>query len=214
MSVRALKSARSVRQQLEAEVRKATPGTSTLSSAKDLESICRAVTAGFFNNAGARCGAGSSGGGESAAVYKHMEGLMPNEELKLIYVHPTSVLAAGGVAPQYVIYHELVYTARPFMRHVLGVERGWLMECRARIGKATLSQLSGGALRVEEEEEGEGEQGEEKGSAGAEAAASAAVAVPAPAVVAPKEKTSQEALEAARRRFLERKQQQAAQKRR
>lgn len=204
--MRALKNARSVRQQLEQEVGKAIPGVPhPLSSAKDLESICRAVTAGFFNNAGVRCGAG----GADSTVYKHLEGLMPNEDLKLIYIHPNSVLASGGAAPQFVAYHELVYTARPFMRHVLGVERAWLMECRARIGKATLAQLSGGALHGEEEQ-----QEQEKETAGAEeagaAAASSGAAKSAPES-APKERTSQEALEAARRRFLERKQQQAAQ---
>lgn len=201
--MRALKNARSVRQQLEQEVRKAIPGVALpLSSAKDVESICRAVTAGFFNNAGVRCGAG----GADSTVYKHLEGLMPNEDLKLIYIHPTSVLASGGAAPQFVAYHELVYTARPFMRHVLGVERAWLMECRARIGKATLAQLSGGALHGEEEEQQE----QEKEAAGANEEASEGAAETAPAA-APKERTSQEALEAARRRFLERKQQQAAQ---
>jgi hypothetical protein len=46
--------------------------------------------------------------------------------------------------PQYVIYHELIHTARPFMRHVLGVERAWLMQCREKIGRATASNLSGG----------------------------------------------------------------------
>ena len=203
--MRALKNARSVRQQLEQEVRKAIPGVSHLSSAKDLESICRAVTAGFFNNAGVRCGAG---GGDST-VYKHLEGLMPNEELKLIYIHPTSVLASGGGGPQFVIYHELVYTARPFMRHVLGVERAWLMECRGRIGKASLAELSGGALHGEEEQQEPAQEKGETGAAASEAEAPASASVPAPP--APKERTSQEALEAARRRFLERKQQQAAQ---
>ncbi len=79
LSARALKNARNVRNQLEQEVRKAL-GVPTLSTAKDMESICRALTAGFFNNAGARCGA------EATTVYKHLEGLMANEDLKLIYV--------------------------------------------------------------------------------------------------------------------------------
>jgi len=188
LSLRALKNARSIRQQLEQEVRRAT-GLKELSTAKDTESICRALTAGFFNNAGTRCGA------EATTIYKHMEGLMPNEDLKLVYVHPSSVLAAttAGKAPQCVIYHELVYTARPFMRHVLGVERAWLLECRARIGKVSLAQLSDGGLHEEEEEA---------------APRDGPVATQgAPAVVAPpKEKTSQDTVAAARARFLARKQ--------
>lgn len=38
---------------------------------------------GFFNNAGTRCG--------NDRVYKHLPGLMPLDEMKLVYVHPTSV---------------------------------------------------------------------------------------------------------------------------
>eukprot|EP00624_Nannochloropsis_granulata_P002857 evm.model.NODE_24622_length_62854_cov_30.334282.12 len=188
LSLRALRNARSIRQQLEQEVRRATPGLKELSTAKDTESICRALTAGFFNNAGTRCGA------ESTTVYKHMEGIMPNEDLKLVYVHPSSVLAAtaAGKAPQCVIYHELVYTARPFMRHVLGVERAWLLKCRARIGKVSLAKLSDGGLREEEEEVG---------------AEHGPVAAPAPALAVPlKVKTSQDTVAAARARFLARKQ--------
>lgn len=187
LSLRALRNARSIREQLVQEVRRATPGLKELSTAKDTESICRALTAGFFNNAGTRCGA------ESTTVYKHMEGVMPNEDLKLVYVHPSSVLAAtaAGKSPQCVIYHELVYTARPFMRHVLGVERAWLLKCRASIGKVSLAKLSDGGLREEEDE----------------AAAEDGPAAPAPALAVPlKVKTSHDAVAAARARFLARKQ--------
>jgi ATP-dependent RNA helicase DHX8/PRP22 len=187
LSLRALKNARSIRQQLEQEVRRATLGLKELSTAKDTESICRALTVGFFNNAGTRCGA------EATTVYKHMEGIMPNEDLRLLYVHPSSVLASttAGKAPQCVIYHELVYTSRPFMRHVLGVERAWLLECRARIGKVSLAQLSDGGLHEEEEETAMDD---------GPVAAPAAPALAAP----PKEKTSQDAVAAARARFKSR----------
>lgn len=192
LSLRALKNARSIRQQLEQEVRRANPSLKELSTAKDMEAVCRALTAGFFNNAATRCGA------EATTVYKHMEGLMPNEDLKLVYVHPSSVLAAttAGKAPQCVVYHELVYTARPFMRHVLEVERAWLLQCRDRIGKASLAQLSGGGLHEEEE-------AVEAGGAAGMAADGPAAQPPAPA---PKERASQDAVAAARARFLARKQ--------
>ena len=133
-----------------------------------------------------------------------MQGLMADEDLKLIYIHPASVLAASGAKPpQYVIYHELVFTARPFMRHVLGVERSWLMECRSRIGKVSLVELSGGKLEevktaVEDEDEGGGGKEGKKMKKEKEEMAEAA-----PVVV--KEKTSQEAVAAARARFLARK---------
>ncbi len=110
---------------------------------------------------------------------------------------------ASGKAPVCVIYHELIYTARPFMRHVLGVERSWLMECRSRMGKASLAQLSGGQLveeTVAEEEAREGKTGGDKGEGGAAGAPAAAVPPP------PKERTSQDAVAAARSRFLARKQ--------
>lgn len=188
LSLRALKNARNIRQQLEQEVRRAM-GLTEFSSAKDMEAICRALTAGFFNNAGTRCGA------EATTVYKHMEGYMSNEDLKLIYVHPSSALAMNnaGKPPLCVIYHELVYTSRPFMRHVLAVERSWLMECRARSGKASVSQLSLGGLQETKESHSR------TSTADATEGSKAGIATPR------KEKTDQGSVAAARARFLARK---------
>lgn len=75
------------------------------------------------------------------------------------------------------------------------------MACRAKIGQASLEQLSGGQLQVDAAgEEKEGQEGGTKKKGGREEDMGAAAA-------APKERTSQDALQAARQRYLERKQQ-------
>jgi len=105
--------------------------------------------------------------------------------------------------PQYVIYHELIHTAKAFMRHALGVERSWLLKCRERVGKASLPLLTGGHLdhsvlmpedggEEEEEKDGEKSSGKKKKE------------------VVVEEKASEEVVSEARRRFLERKQAKAS----
>lgn len=82
------------------------------------------------------------------------------------------------------------------MRHILGVEREWLMECRSRIGKATLSMLSGGQLEEEDAPTIEDVLVASLSSSSANGNGNDSVAG---------KKTSKEALEAARKRYLERK---------
>lgn len=45
-----------------------------------------------------------------------------------MHVHPTLALVGGGVAPQYVIYDELVLTSREYMQCATAVEPEWLLE--------------------------------------------------------------------------------------
>lgn len=111
---------------------------------------------------------------------------------------PPSQALASLKPPQCVIYHELVFTAKPFMRHILGVDRPWLMDCRQRIGRASISALSGGGIQelagsdnplADHILKAAAEKEDEKAHAEAEG---------------PK-KPTQEGLDAARQRFLERK---------
>jgi pre-mRNA-splicing factor ATP-dependent RNA helicase DHX38/PRP16 len=47
----------------------------------------------------------------------------------LCYLHPTSALAGLGYNPEYVVYHELVYTGtKEYMHCVTAVEPQWLAE--------------------------------------------------------------------------------------
>ncbi|KTF95383.1 hypothetical protein cypCar_00031313 [Cyprinus carpio] len=70
----------------------------------------QAVTAGYFYNT-ARL---SKGGYKTV---KHQQ---------TVYVHPNSSLFEEQ--PRWMIYHELVFTTKEFMRQVIEIESGWLLE--------------------------------------------------------------------------------------
>lgn len=63
------------------------------------------------------------------AAYLH-----PSGEYKTIrgdqtvYVHPTSIFCNVIDKPKYVIFGEILNTTKPFMRHIMAVERDWLLE--------------------------------------------------------------------------------------
>ncbi|GMH27675.1 hypothetical protein Nepgr_029518 [Nepenthes gracilis] len=65
---------------------------------------------------------------------------------QLVQVHPSSVLKPDeeGMLPNYVVYHEVVATSRPFMRNVCAVEMSWVLPILKKLENLTVSQLSGG----------------------------------------------------------------------
>lgn len=65
---------------------------------------------------------------------------------QLIQVHPSSVLETDeeGQLPDYVIFHELINTSRPFMRNVCAVEMSWVMPILKKLQKMDVNKLSGG----------------------------------------------------------------------
>lgn len=44
------------------------------------------------------------------------------------HLHPTSALLGLGSSPDYVVYHELVMTAKEYMQCVTAVDGHWLAE--------------------------------------------------------------------------------------
>ncbi|KAJ6801817.1 putative pre-mRNA-splicing factor ATP-dependent RNA helicase DEAH4 [Iris pallida] len=80
---------------------------------------------------------------------------------QLIQVHPSSVLETDedGKLPDYVVYHELINTSRPFMRNVCAVERGWVIPILKKLEKMDIKKLSGssdasnGCEPIEDKEE-------------------------------------------------------------
>uniref|UniRef100_A0A673KK66 Putative pre-mRNA-splicing factor ATP-dependent RNA helicase DHX16 n=1 Tax=Sinocyclocheilus rhinocerous TaxID=307959 RepID=A0A673KK66_9TELE len=72
--------------------------------------IHKAATAGYFYNT-ARL---SKGGYKTV---KHQQ---------TVYIHPNSSLFEEQ--PRWMIYHELVFTTKEFMRQVIEIESGWLLE--------------------------------------------------------------------------------------
>ncbi|KAG8498627.1 hypothetical protein CXB51_005193 [Gossypium anomalum] len=110
---------------------------------------------------------------------------------QLVQVHPSSVLKPDddGLYPNYVVYHELIATSRPYMRNVCAVERQWVLPILEKLDKLDVRKLSGGGLgHVEEITEGN---------------TSDLLKKEAVIVTAPEEQESK--IQAARERFLARK---------
>ncbi|KAI9156573.1 hypothetical protein LWI28_008742 [Acer negundo] len=71
---------------------------------------------------------------------------------QLVQVHPSSVLKADeeGTLPDYVVYHELIATSRPYMRNVCAVEMAWVTPILEKLEKLDTNKLSGGSAHIEE----------------------------------------------------------------
>ncbi|KAF3431080.1 hypothetical protein FNV43_RR25810 [Rhamnella rubrinervis] len=75
---------------------------------------------------------------------------------QVVQVHPASVLKADeeGKLPDYVLYHELIATTRPYLRTVCAVDIKWVMPIIDKINKLNIIKLSGGIDRIQEGTEG------------------------------------------------------------
>lgn len=105
---RSMKRARDVREQLEGLMDRIE--VEVVSSQGDSMPIRKAVTAGYFYHT-ARL---SKGGYKTV---KHQQ---------TVYVHPNSSLFEEQ--PRWLIYHELVFTTKEFMRQVIEIDSAWLLE--------------------------------------------------------------------------------------
>ncbi|CAN8304073.1 unnamed protein product [Cochlearia groenlandica] len=74
---------------------------------------------------------------------------------QLVQVHPSSVLSTDneGMLPNYLVYHELISTTRPFMRNVCVVEMSWVAPIKRKIEKLNVRKLSGGTASYFKEPE-------------------------------------------------------------
>ena len=112
IQVRNIRKARDVREQLEALCERVEVDPN-ISNPEDVESILKAVTAGFFYNT-ARLG--RSGDYETV------------KQRRTVYIHPSSVLAKEEPLPGWVCYFELAFTSKEYMRQVAPIESKWLVE--------------------------------------------------------------------------------------
>ncbi|KAG0485877.1 hypothetical protein HPP92_009956 [Vanilla planifolia] len=65
---------------------------------------------------------------------------------QVVQVHPSSVLEADeyGQLADYVVYHELISTSRPFMRNVCAVHMSWVAPILKKLENMDVNKLSGG----------------------------------------------------------------------
>ncbi|KAK7359399.1 hypothetical protein VNO77_01357 [Canavalia gladiata] len=74
---------------------------------------------------------------------------------QVVQVHPSSVMSSDelGKFPDYVVYHELIATPRPYMRNVCAIEMKWVIPIINKLNSLDVYKLSGGIDHVEEESE-------------------------------------------------------------
>ncbi|NWZ60431.1 DHX16 helicase, partial [Haliaeetus albicilla] len=108
VQARSLRRARDVREQLEGLMERVEVAPS--SCASDYVPVRKAITAGFFYHT-ARLTRGGY------RTVKHQQ---------TVFIHPNSSLFEEQ--PRWVLYHELVFTTKEFMRQVIEIDSAWLLE--------------------------------------------------------------------------------------
>ena len=112
VQVRNMKKARDVREQLEGLCERVEVDPN-VSNPEDIESVLKAITAGFFYNT-ARLG--RSGDYETV------------KQRRTVYIHPSSCLAKEEPLPAWLVYFELAFTSKEYMRQVAPIQPKWLIE--------------------------------------------------------------------------------------
>lgn len=114
---RSMRRARDVREQLVGLVERVE--IDMVSNKEDLVAIGKAVTAGFFYNTSRL----SKTGGYKTV--KHNQ---------TVLIHPNSSMFEE--LPRWLIYHELVFTTKEYVRQVIQIENSWLLEVAPHYYKA------------------------------------------------------------------------------
>ena len=112
VQVKTMRKARDIRDQLEGLCERVEVD-STVSNPYEQDSILKSITSGFFYNT-AKLGKS----GEYQTV----------KQKRTVYIHPSSVLAKEEDLPGWVIYFELAFTTKEFMRQVAPIQPGWLFD--------------------------------------------------------------------------------------
>ncbi|KAF4378789.1 hypothetical protein F8388_006240 [Cannabis sativa] len=75
---------------------------------------------------------------------------------QVVQVHPSSVLEPDdeGKLPDYIIFHELIATSRPYLRTVCSVDIKWVMPIRNKFSNLNINKLSGGSGHIDEDTNG------------------------------------------------------------
>jgi len=135
---RSMKRARDIRDQLEALMDRVE--IEIASNPGDTDAIRKSITAGYFYHT-----ARMSKGGNYKTV-KHNQQVM---------IHPNSSLFED--LPRWVIYHELVFTTKEYMRNTIEIENKWLLEVAPHYYKAreledsTIKKMPKGKGKAKEE---------------------------------------------------------------
>jgi len=109
IQVRSLRRARDIREQVESMMERV---ELELNSAPDnTDAICKSITAGFFYH--------------TAKLQKSLD-YRTVKHPQTVHIHPQSAL--HNSQPKWVVYHELVFTTKEFMRQIVEIKPDWLVE--------------------------------------------------------------------------------------
>lgn len=109
--MRSLKTARDVREQLEGLCDRVE--LERKSNRTDHEVVRKAICAGYFYNTAKL---------DSSGHYKTVK------QAHSVYIHPSSCLIKLEEVPRWVVYHELAFTTKEYMRSVIPIKAEWLTE--------------------------------------------------------------------------------------
>ena len=109
IQVRSLRKARDIREQLVGLMERVE--LDVISTLCDVDAICKSVTSGFFYH--------------TAKLLKTLEYRTVKSQ-QSVHIHPSSSL--HGEQPRWVVYHELVFTTKEFMRQIVEIKPEWLVE--------------------------------------------------------------------------------------
>ncbi|KAL1129092.1 hypothetical protein AAG570_013623 [Ranatra chinensis] len=128
--VKAMRKVREVRQQLKDILEQ--QKMAMVSCGTDWDIIRKCICSAYFHQAARLKGIGE---------YVHCRTGMP------CHLHPTSALFGMGFTPDYVVYHELVMTAKEYMQCVTAVDGQWLAELGPMFFSLKETGKSGSAKR-------------------------------------------------------------------
>jgi pre-mRNA-splicing factor ATP-dependent RNA helicase DHX16 len=106
---RSMNRARDIRDQLEGLMERVE--IEIVSNPGDLDAIKKTIAAGFFYHTAKL---------QKTGAYRTVK------NPQTVFIHPSSGLAE--VLPRWVVYHELVYTTKEYMRQVIEIKPDWLVE--------------------------------------------------------------------------------------
>ncbi|KAL2475949.1 RNA helicase family protein [Abeliophyllum distichum] len=146
LQVRGMKFVKEVRKQLSQIMQKIAKGSLDVKTSKrqkegqDYRALRKALCSGYANQLAER-------------MIRHNGYRTLGFKSQVVQVHPSSVLKPDedGMLPNYVVYHELIATSRPYMCNVCAIEMAWVGPILSKLDELNVSKLSGGTSQSHEQ---------------------------------------------------------------
>ena len=111
VQIRSMMKARNIREQLEGLCERVELQVS--SKVDEVDIICKAMTAGYFHN---------------TSILSKSGGYRTIKNQYTVHIHPSSVLCNNENLHEWLLYHELTFTTKEYMRMVAPIQGSWLLD--------------------------------------------------------------------------------------